>query len=149
MPKPLPDGTVVLIQQMDRLVQLMDQDGHTYWSARVREATSTLRRGEREGFQIFLSGFGTSGSFNECVVGKGEWVGGKFVWGVGQQAVHEEFQRLQSEAYCRARKLQRESDPSLVELLAMSWSSAPFRTRVLVATLLLLFFAFVGYACSR
>ena len=145
----LPERTADLVAGMDRMVELLDQDGHTYWNSHVREAANLLRAGSRQGYRHFLSGFGTSGSLNECVVGKGSWIDGKFVWEAGQQAVHEEFERLQSSTYTLARQLQRESEPPVLESLASAYTASTSRTRALLISLAVSFFALVLYGLNR
>src|SRR5688572_25722423 len=81
----LPPRTEALVNLLERMIQLMEWDGQTFWLERVREAVALLRNGNREGFTLFLSGFGTAGSFNECSVGKGEWKGKVHTWYPGHE----------------------------------------------------------------
>lgn len=134
----LPPRTETLLGLLDRMVQLMEWDGQTFWLERVRQAIALLRNGEREGFEHFLSGFGTSGSFNECSVGKGEWKGNVHTWYPGHEEKYEEFEALKNESYSLARELQRESEPPLLVSLKAAARQMPPRIRILLAVLVAL-----------
>jgi hypothetical protein len=149
MPQQLPQDTKELLERMDRLVELMEQDGHAHWNSCVREAATLLRGGDRSGFERFLSGFGTSGSFNECVVGKGKWIDGKFAWEAGQQAIHEEFERLKSEAYTHAWQLQCNTEPSIFDSFVSFYIAAATHTKALLIVLAFSLATLVAYGLSR
>lgn len=137
-PMSLPPQTERLLGLLERMVQLMEWDGQTFWLERVRQVIGLLREGKREGFEHFLSGFGTSGSFNECSVGKGKWSENVHTWHPGHEERYEEFEALKNESYSLARKLQRESEPPLLASLKAVAKQMALRIRILLAVLVML-----------
>lgn len=131
----LPPQTEALVDLLNRMIQLMEWDGQTFWLERTKESVALLRNGKREGFSLFLSGFGTAGSFNECSVGKGEWTGKVHTWHPGHEDKYKEFEALKSESYGLAKELDRETEPSIFESIKVMTGKTTLHTRVLLATL--------------
>jgi hypothetical protein len=79
--RPLPESEVAkFLTQIERLVSLLDEEGETFWKARIVGAASKVWNSDWQGFDDFLSGYGTSGSFNECSIRVGEWQGENHLW---------------------------------------------------------------------
>jgi hypothetical protein len=142
----LPQRTEALLLLLDRMIELLEWDRHTFWLERTRDAVALLHEDKRAGFTLFLSGFGTAGSFNECSVGKGEWNGNVHTWSPGHEAKYKEFESLKNESYGLARELERESEPPLFVSLKAIATRTTIRTRLLLAVLGVLLVAAVAWA---
>ena len=142
----LPQRTESLLLLLDRMIELLEWDCHTFWLERTREAVALLRDDKRAGFTLFLSGFGTAGSFNECSVGKGEWKGNVHIWSPGHEAKYKEFESLKNESYGLARELARESEPPFFVSLKAVAARTSNRTRLLLAVLGVLLLVAVALA---
>jgi hypothetical protein len=126
------------LTQTERLIYLLDAEGETYWRARIAAAASKVRNSDWQGFNDFLSGYGTSGSFNEYSVCTGEWQGENHLWTRDDKLKYQEFEDLKGSAYGLARSLADLTAPSIAESLADAYRLAPLRTKVLLWLMLLL-----------
>lgn len=124
--------------QTERIISLLDAEGEEFWRIRIAGAASKVRESNWQGFSDFLSGFGTSGSFNECSICTGEWKGGSHLWRPAEKLKYQEFEDLKESAYTLARNLNRLTAPSIGESLAEAYRAASFRTKGLLWLMLLL-----------
>lgn len=107
MKQPPQSEVAEFLSQVDRLASLLDAEGETFLRSRVAAAVSKVRNSDWQGFGDFLSGYGTSGSFNECSIRTGEWQGNNHVWKADDKLMYQEFEDLQNSAYVLARCLAR------------------------------------------
>jgi len=144
MKQPPQSEVAEFLSQVARLASLLDAEGETFWRARVAAAASKVRNSDWEGFGELLSGYGTSGSFNECSIRTGERQGNNHVWNAEGKLRYQEFEDLKNSAYVLARGLARSTERPIGESLARTYRLAPFRTRALLwLMLVLLLCAFV------
>jgi hypothetical protein len=134
-----PDSEIAeFLTQAERLIYLLDAEGETYWRARIAAAASKVRNSDWQGFNDFLSGYGTSGSFSECSICTGEWQGENHLWTGDDKLKYREFEDLKGSAYGLARSLADLTAASIAESLADAYRLAPLRTKVLFWLMLLL-----------
>ncbi|CAN7776389.1 hypothetical protein LJR290_007825 [Variovorax sp. LjRoot290] len=138
MKQPPETEVAEFLSQVDRLVSLLDAEGETFWRTRIAGAASKVRNSDWQGFDDFLSGYGTSGSFNECSIRTGEWQGDNHVWKPDDKLRYQEFEDLKGSAYGLARSLSRLTAPSVGESLAGVYRLASIRTKALLWLMLLL-----------
>ncbi|MFL6636819.1 MAG: hypothetical protein ACJ8HJ_31380 [Massilia sp.] len=137
--RPLPESEVAqFLTQIERLVSLLDEEGETFWKARIVSAASKVRDSDWQGFDDFLSGYGTCGSFNECSIRVGEWQGENHLWTPADKLRYQEFEALKGITYSLARSLSDLAAPSVYEEFTGAYCSASLRTKVLLSLMLLL-----------
>lgn len=135
----LPESEVAkFLTQIERLASLLDEEGETFWRARIVAAASKVRNSNWQGFDDFLSGYGTSGSFNECSIRVGEWQGENHLWTPADKLRYQEFESLKGTTYSLARNLSDLSAPSIYEAFTGAYRSASLLTKVLLWLMLLL-----------
>lgn len=134
-----PDSDVAkFLNQTERLICLLDTEGEEFWRGRIAAAASKVRNSNWQGFNDFLSGYGTSGSFNECSVSTGKWQGESHFWTPEEKLKYEEFENLKDSAYGLAHSLSRLTAASISESLAKGYRFASMRTKVLLWLMVLL-----------
>ena len=126
------------LTQTERLISLLDAEGEEFRRARIAGAICKVRNSDWQGFNDFLSGYGTSGSFNGCSVRTGEWQGENHLWTPEDKSKYREFEELKGSAYGLARRLSRLTAPSISESLAEAYRLASLRTKALLWLMLLL-----------
>lgn len=92
MKQPPQSEVAEFLSQIDRLASLLDAEGETFWRAHITAAAFKVRNSDWQGFGDFLSGYGTSGSFNECSIRTGEWQGNNHMWNADDKLRHQEFE---------------------------------------------------------
>ncbi len=136
--QPLESDVAQFLTETERLISLLDAEGEESWRARIADAISKVRNSDWQGFDDFLSGYGTSGSFNECSVRTGEWQGENYLWTPEDKSKYQEFEDLKGSAYSLARRLSRLTAPSINESLAEAYRLSSVRTKALLWLMLLL-----------
>lgn len=136
--RPPASDVAEFLNQTERIVSLLDAEGEEFWRTRIADAASKVRNSNWQGFSDFLSGYGTSGSFNECSICVGEWKGGSHLWQPAEKLKYQEFEDLKGSAYTLARNLARLTAPSISDSLAEGYRAESFRTKGLLWLMLLL-----------
>lgn len=138
-----------LAGQIDALVEYLRWAGESHWRGVLEACSARLRAGDASGCGTFLDCFGTSGSFNECAVGEGQWQNGKFEWLPGHESKYNEFEKLKGAAYVAARELARETTPSIGALLRSGIAATATGTRVLLGLLGVSLVLMAAYVLER
>jgi hypothetical protein len=138
MKQPPESEVAEFLSQVDRLAALLDAEEETFWRGRIAAAASKVRNSNWQGFSDFLSGYGTSGSFNECSIRTGEWQGNNHVWNADDKSRYQEFEDLKSSAYVLAHDLAHSTERTIGGALACAYRFAPIRTKALLWLMLVL-----------
>ena len=136
--QPPESDVAMFLTQTERLIAILDAEREEFWRTRIASTISKVRNADWQGFNDFLSGYGTSGSFNECSVRTGEWKGENHIWRPEDKSKYLEFEELKGSAYGLARRLSRLTAPSISESLAEAYRLASLRTKALLWLMLLL-----------
>ena len=122
-----------LLAQIERMIILLESDGESHWRLHLAETASRIRQGDIRGLRSFLGAFGTAGSFNECSVATGRWIGKIHEWLPGEEAKYREFEELKNTTFVLARQLLRASDKPSMMSIAGCVRGIPKRTKVLLS----------------
>lgn len=92
-PPPADASLQPLIDVLDALIQVLEQDGDTHWSAWMRRAKSRLAQGDDRGADDLLGAYGGMGSFNDLILGQ-SYQDGRFAWKPGYAETQRAVGRL-------------------------------------------------------
>ena len=106
VPTPADASLQPLIDVLDALIQVLEQDGDTHWSAWMRRAKSRLAQGDDRGADDLLGAYGGMGSFNDLILGQ-SYQDGRFAWKPGYADLNERFDTLRGRAWELAQGIRR------------------------------------------
>ena len=95
-----------LIQALDELIELLDSDDESHWSAWMRSARDRLAADDGSGIEKILGAYGGMGSFNDLILGQRTF-GSRLEWKPGAQALNGRLEELRSGIYDLAIALRR------------------------------------------
>ena len=123
--------------ELERLAELLRENGVSTWADRISADAAKLRAGNWKGASSYLGHFGTAGSFNECSIGTGNWVTDRRT-GKGKHEgdqTYLEFEALRARTYVLARQVSDDFTPSLGAALVGAWLKSRMRTKLMLAVL--------------
>ncbi|TMN24282.1 hypothetical protein [Pseudoxanthomonas sp. X-1] len=106
VPPPADASLQPIIDVLDALIQVLEQDGDTHWSAWMRRAKSRLAQGDDRGADDLLGAYGGMGSFNDLILGQ-SYQDGRFAWKPGYADLNERFDALRGRAWELAQGIRR------------------------------------------
>ena len=89
-----------LIESLDKLIEILEEDGDKHWSHWLRESKRLIQAEDFRGVEKFLGAFGGMGSFNDFQLST-----------IGRS--NESFSKLQSSSYTLAEEIKRSYESSI------------------------------------